>query len=121
MHVRSGSGATDGAVNGLGNLIVGYDEDGGGDIKNGSHNLVIGQNHTYTNYGGLVAGSDNAVTGTNASVSGGRLNVASGDDASVSGGSNNTASGDNASVSGGQSRTALGTDDWRGGSLLENF
>ena len=42
VHVRDGSGGTDGAVNGLGNLIVGYNEDSG-DTRSGSHNLVVGQ------------------------------------------------------------------------------
>src|SRR5204863_296283 len=47
VYVQSGSGATDGAVNGLGNLIVGYDETAdylgyGESDRSGSHNLVVG-------------------------------------------------------------------------------
>ena len=43
VMVVNGPGATEGTPNGLGNLIVGYDEpsSGPGD-KNGSHNLVVG-------------------------------------------------------------------------------
>ena len=41
LYVQSGSGATDGAVNGLGNLIVGYNE-ASDETRVGSHNLVLG-------------------------------------------------------------------------------
>jgi hypothetical protein len=105
VHIRSGSGATDGAVNGMGNLIIGYNEDNG-DTRTGSHNLVIGPNHTYTSFGGLVAGLNNNITGTYSSVSGGYLNTASGSYSSVSGGANNTASGNVSSVRGGENNTA---------------
>jgi hypothetical protein len=109
VHVRSGSGATDGTINGLGNLIVGYDEArSSGSDKSGSHNLVVGKYHNYTSYGGLVVGYRNTISGLYASVSGGRNNEASGYDSSVSGGYNNTASGDYASVSGGYYNTASG-------------
>ncbi|MBT3432589.1 MAG: hypothetical protein HN435_01620, partial [Nitrospinaceae bacterium] len=54
LHVRDGSSDTGGAINGLGNLIVGYDENSS-NIKTGSHNIVVGPYHTYSSYGGLVA------------------------------------------------------------------
>ena len=114
VHVRSGVGATDAAVNGLGNLIVGYDEEHGNDpfasdqIKTGSHNLVVGPLHTYTSYGGLVAGVDNRVIGPYSSVSGGHANVASGASSSVSGGYGNIASENYSSVSGGGLNNASG-------------
>ncbi|MCP4809522.1 MAG: hypothetical protein GY913_07505 [Proteobacteria bacterium] len=46
--MQSGSGDTDDSagLTGLGNLVIGYDEDGGSDTKTGSHNLVIGMEHT---------------------------------------------------------------------------
>ena len=108
VHVRSGSGATDddGSLSGLGNLIVGYDE--GGDVKTGSHNLVVGAEHTYDSYGGLVAGYDNSITGAYSSVTGGRGNRASGGQASISGGQDNAATGIYASVSGGYQNDATG-------------
>ena len=74
VYVQSGTGSTNGSVNGLGNLIVGYDEDDGGDSKTGSHNLVVGRYHSYTSYGGLLGGYDNAVSGAYASASGGAGN-----------------------------------------------
>jgi hypothetical protein len=101
LRIRSGSGATDGTINGKGNLIIGYDEDTGDDDKTGSHNLVIGGEHSYSSYGGLVAGWNNIISGTSASVTGGSENTASGNWASVTAGENNVASGSWSSVTGG--------------------
>ena len=130
LHVRSGSGTTDGAVNGLGNVIIGYDEartfyscslgwqftnqasceenDGQWWMSNktGSHNLVIGKDNNYSSFGGIVAGRLNTISNEYASVSAGEYNIASGFLSSVSGGINNTASGTASSVSGGDFNTA---------------
>jgi hypothetical protein len=109
VQVVDGSGDTDGAINGLGNLIVGYDENDGGDSKTGSHNIIVGVNHTYTSYGGLIAGYDNRISGIYSSVSGGSSNSAIGIRASVSGGYSNTASANYSSVSGGHTNETTGT------------
>lgn len=106
VHVRDGSGDTVGA-NGLGNLIIGYDENAD-DTKTGSHNLVVGPYHSYTGAGGFVAGYNNEISGGSSSVSGGENNTASGNYSSVSGGSENLASGFYSSVSGGRTNTASG-------------
>jgi len=45
--------------------------------KLGSHNLVIGFGHSYTQSGGLVAGDRNIISGQSSSVTGGTLNLAS--------------------------------------------
>ena len=109
VYIRNGSGKTDGPINGLGNLIIGYNETTGENLnRTGSHNLVIGPEHAYSSFGGLVAGRENTISAPYASVTGGRLNTASGLGASVSGGSVNTASKDFASVSGGKSNEAQG-------------
>jgi hypothetical protein len=126
VHVRSGSGSTgDGcdednpncaSLTGLGNLILGYNEPEPSQNlpvprpvgRTGSHNLVVGSEHGFTSFGGLVAGEVNAVTGAYSSVSGGRNNDASGMLSSVSGGHNNDASGALSSVSGGDSSEASG-------------
>src|SRR5262249_49448897 len=94
LQIVSGAGATDASVNGRGNLIVGYnakphDTSGG---RTGSHNLVVGDEHAYPSFGGLVAGRHNAITGKSASVTGGEDNTASANFASVTGGQLNTAS-----------------------------
>ena len=108
LQVVSGSGETAEAVNGTGNIVIGYNEDDGGDDKSGSHNLVVGYGHTYSSYGGIVVGRHNSITGNYSSVSGGADNTASGDYSSVSGGFSNTASGIDSSVSGGWDNTASG-------------
>jgi hypothetical protein len=103
------SGSTDhvGAVtNGLGNLVIGYNETDGTLLRAGSHNLVIGPNHTYTSAGGLVAGFGNTITGLSTSVTGGSGNRASDNASSVSGGQNNVSNANWSSVSGGQGNTA---------------
>jgi len=118
IHILSGSGATDdgGKSLGLGNLIIGYDEDPSslhrdplnpGD-RGGSHNLVIGRGHRFTQaaFGGFVAGEINTISNPGSSVSGGASNTASGPVSSVGGGRSNTASGPVSSVSGGGGNTA---------------
>jgi hypothetical protein len=120
VMVVNGTGTTAGATNGLGNLIVGYDEFLGeeDDNKNGSHNLVVGIGHNYSSFGGFVAGRDNTVSREYASVSGGNGNTASGRSSSVSGGNGNTASGQHSSVSGGAGNTASGdTSSVSGGQI----
>jgi hypothetical protein len=109
VFIQSGSGSTSGSVNGLGNLIVGYDEDGGDDAKTGSHNLVLGQYNSYSGYAGIVGGNDNAISGASASVLGGSDNAASGEASVVLGGSNNTATHASSVVLGGSS-TATSAD-----------
>src|SRR5262245_57770583 len=109
VQIVDGSGDTGGPTNGLGNLIIGYNEDSSGPSdRTGSHNLVIGPDHSYSSFGGLVAGSGNTISGQHATVTGGAFNVASGDLASISGGEENLASGDSSSVSGGILNTASG-------------
>ncbi len=110
LHLRSGAGKTADPDTGLGNLIIGYNEEtlSEPEDRSGAHNLVIGPSHIYSSYGGLVAGSGNAISGEYASVSGGLLNTASGPLGSVSGGSENRASGVYSSVSGGSNNTASG-------------
>lgn len=112
VHIRSGSGSTDdgGALTGLGNLIIGYNEERLAPVvgRSGSHNLIVGWEHEYSSYAGLVAGSSNTISGGSASVTGGYNNTASGQFAGVSGGSGNTANSFYASISGGWSNTASG-------------
>jgi hypothetical protein len=128
IHIVSGSGATadftssEGGLTGLGNLIIGYDEKpeevplfgNGSPLKpgdrGGSHNLVIGRFHRFTQnaFGGLVAGDFNTISGPEDVVSGGQLNFASGFATSVSGGFDNFAIGYCASVSGGVANLSNG-------------
>ena len=127
LHLRSGSGATDdlgGLTLGLGNVIIGYNELGDTlRARNGSHNLIVGADHGFSSFAGLVAGISNEVNEPNcsvtggsgnqanawaASISGGEKNLATADFSSVSGGLENHANAENASVSGGKGNIASG-------------
>lgn len=73
VHVRNGVGTTN-SINGRGNLIVGYDRERTIRLpsdKTGSHNLIVGDDHNYSSYGGLVSGLINNISAEWASVSGG--------------------------------------------------
>lgn len=121
LQVVNGMGQTD-SKNTLGNVIIGYDSFASGTpFRGGSHYLVVGDEHHYRSWGGIVAGYGSIVSGEYASVYGGQgnhasgnyasvaagvVNIASGDYASVTGGWGNQASGDYASVSGGTYNTA---------------
>jgi trimeric autotransporter adhesin len=110
LQVVNGTGS-EGTINGLGNLIVGYNNPNPFGLttdRTGSHNLITGDESAWSSYGGLLAGDGNFISGPFASVTGGSNNSASGVVASVSGGFSNGASGGNASVSGGSSNSASG-------------
>ncbi len=107
VQVNNGLEST-GTKNSKGNLIIGYNENTYEYDRSGSHNLVVGIDHGYSQWGGLVAGQRNQITGQYSSVSGGELNVANGDNSSVSGGYRNKANGDYSSVGGGELNEANG-------------
>ena len=123
-------------VNGVGNLIIGYDElydvpdpfavyicsdgqwrsqmecESNGEIwslnhKSGSHNIVIGSGHRYSTWGGLIVGWDNAVNGSQSSVAGAN-NIASGAWSSIAGGEYNIATEEGSVVGGGSENSAEG-------------
>jgi hypothetical protein len=106
LRLVNGLGSTE-TTNGTGNLLVGYSEpgDGGETRQTGSHNVVVGKQHQFSSFGGLVVGRQNEIRGAFASVSGGVRN---------------TAAGDFSSVSGGHNRTAAGEFDWVAGTLVED-
>ncbi len=123
LQIVNGLGATNGnpadplsvspratPTNGLGNLIVGYQESRGRgkDKRHGSHNVVVGMWNDYTRYGGIVAGQSNTINGVYSSVLCGQLNSALGDFSAVSGGWSATASGERSAVSGGTRNDAVG-------------
>jgi len=95
LHVRNGMKAT-GSLNGLGNLIVGYNEPRAEDdlSRLGSHNLVLGSRQNYSSYGGVVAGAFNEISAPYASVLGGAGNVAAAPNAAILGGRGNVAAPD---------------------------
>jgi hypothetical protein len=110
--------------NGLGNLIVGYNEprtEGFENMRTGSHNIVVGKEHNFSRFGGLVVGLHNEISGDFSAISGGGGNIASGTISSISGGGGaSVASGLGASISGGSTNTASGAFSSVSGGLLNN-
>src|SRR5947209_5581537 len=92
VQLVNGAGAT-ASVNGEGNLVIGYDENAGNHQQTGSHDLVLGQEQTFTSYGGVLAGALNEITAPFASVTGGEQNTAGGEASWVGAGQRNVASG----------------------------
>jgi hypothetical protein len=102
VHVRSGFGLTTDTSTGLGNLVVGYNEDFDVSFpRTGSHNLVLGNRNGFSSYGGLVAGEINWISGPWATITGGQWNEARGNHSSISGGGDNVTSAYVSSVCGG--------------------
>ncbi len=122
VQVVNGEGRS-GVENGEGNVVIGYDENPGKHAQTGSHNLVLGEEQTFTSIAGIISGAYNTISGAGAislglentasgsfsSVLGGRKNSASGFWASIGGGEANVADGGNTSVSGGAHNTADGS------------
>ena len=133
FQIVNGLGGTE-SVNGVGNLIVGYNELGGsGDERTGSHCVVVGSELDYSSYGGQVLGRENEIASAYASVFGGRMSSAvgpfsvvaggafsyvQGDAASVFGGHNNFASGPWSTVTGGHINSAQGSESTIAGGWL---
>lgn len=138
VNVQINNGVGIQALNGLGNLIVGYNSlrnvdafsdwtcskgyktteseclSAGGmwevNHKSGSHNIIIGPYNNYSSRDGLVTGSQNGILAVGATVSAGQGNIASATYASVCGGRDNIASGYGSTVSGGKENEASGWD-----------
>ena len=101
LHLRSGHDATNdgGALSGLGNLIVGYNEaqsipvvydvEGCDRLLTGSHNIVMGNGNFFTSYGGLVVGTNHCITSPNTSILAGDTNEAHGPNSAILGGTRN--------------------------------
>jgi len=67
--------------------------------------LIVGAGHTYTSFGGIVAGYDNNIEAECASITGGLRNTVSGTYSSVTGGDYNTAQGQYNTIVGGFANT----------------
>jgi hypothetical protein len=135
VEINSGAGKTNAAVNGEGNLVIGYDEDSGAErghpgAQSGSNNLVLGEEQEFTSYAGIVGGRINSARAPFASVLDGGENIASGIEsvvlggvynhatwyeATVGGGADNTAAATESTVSGGEFNTALASGAAIGG------
>jgi uncharacterized coiled-coil protein SlyX len=127
VQIVDGSGNTAGA-NSLGNLIIGYNARNRSntgddqeplppdertrelwlDLRSGSHNLIVGDNHTYSSWGGFVAGANNRITGTSATVVAGTGNAATSHNSVTVGGFDNDANGNASVIVGGRGNESTG-------------
>ena len=129
VRLDNGAGTTYGTSNGLGNLILGYNEsDGGhrdaegnfmdGEVRVGSHNLVVGAGHTYGSNGSLLGGYNNSLFGQGSAILSGQASLATGTWSAILGGLDNRATATNTCISGGHSNTASGDRASVSGGLL---
>jgi hypothetical protein len=136
LHIRNGQPAqynswptfdtASYSANGRGNLIVGYNDDGGQNsitpYRTGSHNIILGDLHRFIGNGAFVggwantaeanatavAGYENGTSGWASTISGGHANFAVEQYSHVSGGDSNIAVGVASSVTGGLRNEADG-------------
>lgn len=121
VHVKSSSSESD--TSGLGNLIVGWDDNPvntPSGYRSGSNNLICGDGNSFTSWGCFAAGCFSTVSNTGASVSGGYGNQATAAFASVSGGEGNQVTAYDASVSGGSFVSEGTMDGWSAGGSFHN-
>lgn len=109
LQVRSGSGSTYVDVpTGKGNVIIGYNEAAGGEVRDGDHNLVIGQENDYRGTGGIVHGTGNFVTSVNSAVIAGTQSSATGVSSLAAGTDSTQVTGYKAAAVGGLANQASG-------------
>jgi len=112
VYIRNGLGSTvNNGFNGLGNLILGYNEGrnqgaSNPDVRTGSHNLIVGVGANYARNASIITGINNSSGNNFASVYGGTGNSANATFSSVVGGFNNFTTGGWATILGGRDRTA---------------
>ena len=105
VQILNGAGST-ASINGTGNMVVGYDENPSALKQTGSHDLILGRNHSFTGYAQLLDGFSNTASGNYATVFG-TSNTVAGPYTSVTGGAQNAAKGTAASVTGGDANSAV--------------
>jgi hypothetical protein len=134
LQVVNGTGVSWNAANGVGNIIIGYDEfrpsshppvcssgqyDNQTDCeasgatwavqhKSGSHNLVVGYWHNYSSLHGIVGGQRNTINSEESVVITGNSNIASGQSSVILAGFGHVSSGTNSTITGGSSNISSG-------------
>jgi hypothetical protein len=105
-NVQVVAGTKENETTGLGNLVVGNDENPG--TQTGSNNLIMGSDEqSFTSFGSILGGSHSGTFGSSETVLG-FSNKATGPEDSVTGGKENTAESINSSVSGGIGNRSIG-------------
>lgn len=132
VQVNNGTGTTDGNVNGLGNITIGYNEtsinatyfcsdssydeednciNNGGywdnNVRRGSHNLIVGKSNSYDDFGSIIGGNRNNSNGAYTFVAGSNNRVYA-DNSSIVGGGGNQTNAISSSISSGLFNSANG-------------
>jgi len=120
LQVNNGMGSTD-TTNGLGNLILGYNEETDFAAmfakpadRTGSHNLVVGRDNQYSSFSGICQGFLNRLDGSNSVVLGCENSVC-GTFGSVVGGTNNRVTHRFSAIGGGGGQSSSKCKQWRAG------
>ena len=92
VQIVNGEGETY-QVNGLGNLIVGYQAPNGPSDRSGSHNVIVGDDTDYTSYAGLSTGGGNQLLGPGCATVATYESIARGTVNAVFGGTDNEVDG----------------------------
>ena len=126
LQLTNGAGPYN--TNGLGNLIIGMNGDEEADAtvgRGGSHNLVIGEDHAYSNthgilhgyqatltdrYAASIGGANNRIEGAYSAAVGGQNNQVTGQFAAALSGAGNLAGGTRSAAIGGIANEAIGQD-----------
>jgi hypothetical protein len=107
VYIQNGTASTE-ELNGKGNLIVGYNIPSGDESDSGSHNLLIGDAHSFAGHSGFAVGSHHRLHANNAAAVGGFGNQVGGDHGVAIGGQYNVANGSYSSAFGGGFAMASG-------------
>ncbi|KAJ3145487.1 hypothetical protein HDU86_000900 [Geranomyces michiganensis] len=90
LNVVVNNGANDPRVtNGLGNVVIGYNNINVASSVSGSHNIVIGMENKYTGYSNLVSGAGSIASGNVGAILGGQFNEMGVNFGVMAGGSSN--------------------------------
>lgn len=89
VQIRNGTGSTDGAGDGTGNLVVGWNEADDNDMRDGSHNVIVGSHHAWTGHSSIATGMDHALLGEGGAAIGGVANTAAAAGTALIGGQDN--------------------------------
>ena len=92
VQIRNGTGTTDGDGDGTGNLIVGWNEADDNDVRDGSHNVVVGSHHAWTGHSSIATGMDHALLGEGGAAIAGVANTAAAGGTALIGGQDNHSS-----------------------------
>jgi len=133
IRLNNGRGTTDGFINGLGNLTIGYNEpsnstvefcsdpqyvtqaacEAGAEIwarnvRRGSHNFIIGLRNSYDNFASVLIGTDQISNANYSNLIGGSDNMNNGINSVIVGGSDHVINGASSVISGGDTNVVDG-------------